>query len=88
MTKDEHVAYWLAESDKDLVVMHSLFANGHYTWALFVGHLALEKSLKALFAARIDIQVPPCASSSENCPGLRHSVDQRAGGFPVGGHGL
>ncbi|WP_028324870.1 HEPN domain-containing protein [Desulfatirhabdium butyrativorans] len=58
MTKDEHIAYWLAESDKDLVVMHSMFANGHYTWALFVGHLALEKSLKALFAARIDIQVP------------------------------
>lgn len=31
MTKDEHIAYWLAESDKDLAVMESLFANGHYT---------------------------------------------------------
>lgn len=58
MTKDEHVAYWLTESDKDLSVMQSLFANGHYTWSLFVGHLSLEKALKALFAKRIDIQVP------------------------------
>ncbi len=58
MTRDEHVAYWLAESDKDLAVMLSLFANGHYTWALFVGHLALEKVLKALYAKQVDVEVP------------------------------
>jgi len=57
MTRDEHVAYWLAESDKDLTVMESLFVNGHYTWALFVGHLALEKVLKALYAKQVDVQV-------------------------------
>jgi len=58
MTRDEHIAYWLTESDKDLAVMESLFANGHYTWALFVGHLALEKVLKALYVKQIEIEVP------------------------------
>jgi HEPN domain-containing protein len=58
MTRDEHVAYWLVESDKDLTVMESLFTSGHYTWALFVGHLALEKVLKALYVKQVDINVP------------------------------
>ena len=38
--------------------MQSLFGSGHYTWALFVGHLALEKALKGLYVQRIDLQVP------------------------------
>ncbi|MFH7320147.1 HEPN domain-containing protein [Desulfurivibrio sp. D14AmB] len=58
MTKDEHVAYWLTETAKDIAVMESLFASGHYTWALFVGHLTLEKVLKAVYARRVDVQVP------------------------------
>lgn len=58
MTRDEHIAYWLSESDKDLAAMESLFESGHYTWALFVGHLALEKVLKALYAKQVEVQVP------------------------------
>lgn len=58
MTRDEHIAYWLTESDKDMAVMESLFAGDHYTWALFVGHLALEKILKALYVKQVEIQVP------------------------------
>ncbi|RJX30595.1 MAG: HEPN domain-containing protein [Desulfurivibrio sp.] len=58
MTRDEHIAYWLVESDKDLSVMESLFASGHYTWSLFVGHLALEKVLKALYVKQVEVQVP------------------------------
>jgi len=58
MNRDEHIAYWLSESDKDLAVMQSLFDNGYFTWSLFVGHLTLEKILKALYAKRVDIQVP------------------------------
>jgi HEPN domain-containing protein len=58
MIKDEYIAYWLAESDKDLAVMESLFASGHYTWALFVGHLALEKVLKAMYVKQVEVQVP------------------------------
>jgi len=41
-----HFKYWLEESEKDLPVAESLLENGHYTWSLFVGHLALEKMFK------------------------------------------
>ncbi|MFH0726973.1 MAG: HEPN domain-containing protein [Pseudomonadota bacterium] len=58
MTRDEHIVYWVEEADKDASVMQSLFENGHYTWALFVGHLVLEKLLKALYVKKVDIQVP------------------------------
>jgi HEPN domain-containing protein len=58
MDRDEHIAYWLAESDKDLAVMESMMNSGHYTWALFIGHLVLEKILKALYVKTVDIQPP------------------------------
>jgi HEPN domain-containing protein len=58
MTKDEQIAYWVEESDRDKAVMHSLLESRHYTWALFVGHLVLEKLLKALYVKNADLQVP------------------------------
>jgi HEPN domain-containing protein len=58
MTRDEQIAYWIEESDRDTAVMRSLFENRHYTWALFVGHLVLEKLLKALYVKNIGLQVP------------------------------
>ena len=38
--------------------MGSLFKNGHYVWALFLGHLILEKILKALYVKRVDTNIP------------------------------
>lgn len=58
MTKDEQITYWVEESDRDALVMQSLFENGHHTWALFVGHLVLEKLMKALYVKKVDTQVP------------------------------
>lgn len=58
MDRDRYVTYWLKESEKDVSAMRSLFENGHRTWALFVGHLVLEKLLKALYVKNVDIQVP------------------------------
>lgn len=39
----------LTQSDNDLPVAESLLEKGHYTWCLFVGHLVLEKILKAIY---------------------------------------
>lgn len=58
MNRDKYVAYWFEESEKDALVMRSLLKNGHYTWALFVGHLVLEKLLKALYVKAVSIQPP------------------------------
>ena len=46
---ETHVEYWLAQSDNDLPVAESMLADGHYTWSLFIGHLVLEKILKAIY---------------------------------------
>ena len=46
---EKHVEYWLAQSDNDLPVAESMLEKGHYTWSLFIGHLVLEKILKAIY---------------------------------------
>ena len=58
MTKDEIVAYWLNSADIDSKAMENLFSNGHYTWSLFVGHLVLEKLLKAYYVKSVGTEIP------------------------------
>ncbi|MFA7418580.1 MAG: HEPN domain-containing protein [Melioribacteraceae bacterium] len=59
MTKQEHIEYWLRSAEHDLETAESLLSNGKYDWALFLGHLVLEKSLKALFVFYNDNKIPP-----------------------------
>jgi HEPN domain-containing protein len=49
MNKIEHVKYWIDSSRYDLQSMDKNFQSGTYDWALFIGHLSLEKILKALW---------------------------------------
>ena len=42
--------YWIESSNNDYETMNLLFSGGKYTWSLFVGHLVIEKLLKALYA--------------------------------------
>lgn len=58
MTKDEIIQYWVKSSDQDYPVMESLFSSGHYGWSLFLGHLVLEKLLKACYVMNVDIASP------------------------------
>ncbi|MCI5141247.1 MAG: HEPN domain-containing protein [Candidatus Electrothrix sp. ATG1] len=59
MTKEEHIKYWLESARHDLETAESMFQSGKYDWCLFIGHLVLEKTLKALFVARNDNNMPP-----------------------------
>lgn len=59
MTKDEHIDYWLKSADRDLSVAESLFQAKKHDWCLFVGHLVLEKTLKAIFVDNNENKVPP-----------------------------
>lgn len=45
--KDKTVSYWLGGAKYDLGVAGALFKVRKYPYALFMGHLALEKLLKA-----------------------------------------
>jgi len=53
MEKSEIISYWIQSSDTDYQAMVHLFEKGHYTWSLFVGHLVIEKLLKAVYAKKI-----------------------------------
>jgi HEPN domain-containing protein len=42
------VSYWVEGAEYDLGVANAMFKARKYPYALFMGHLALEKLLKAL----------------------------------------
>lgn len=44
---DKIVQHWIDASEKDFQTMQNLLKSGDYSWAMFLGHLVLEKLLKA-----------------------------------------
>ncbi|CAN2040177.1 DNA-binding protein [Candidatus Magnetomoraceae bacterium gMMP-15] len=50
--------HWIETSDDDLKTMNTLFQSKSYNWALFVGHISVEKILKALYV-KIHKKHPP-----------------------------
>ena len=50
--QEEFIAYWINSSDRDYQTMIHLFEKQDYTWALFIGHLVIEKLLKALYITK------------------------------------
>ena len=58
MDEKQIVEYWRDEADESLTVMNHLFEKRDYSYALFFGHLAVEKILKALFVKNTGMDVP------------------------------
>ncbi len=58
MNKQDIIQYWLDTSDKDYSTVENLFNSGEYHWGLFIGHLVLEKLLKALYVQQVDSNPP------------------------------
>ena len=52
MDKEDIISFWIESSDKDYRTMLHLFESGDYMWSLFVGHLVIEKLLKAFFISK------------------------------------
>ncbi len=46
------IEYWIRSAEYDLDVANSLFENKKYHYALFFGHLAIEKILKGIFVKK------------------------------------
>ncbi len=59
MKIDEHIKYWLNSADHDLDTAESLFKAGKFDWCLFLGHLVLEKALKAFYVKDNENRMPP-----------------------------
>lgn len=58
MNKLEKVNYWIKSAENDWAVAGHLFEKEDYPYALFFGHLTIEKLLKAMFVQKFD-EPPP-----------------------------
>jgi HEPN domain-containing protein len=59
MDKNDHINYWLDTAAHDLNVADTLFDNERYDYCLFLGHLCLEKILKAFWVRDNISNFPP-----------------------------
>jgi HEPN domain-containing protein len=58
MTKQELIQFWLDSSDDNYKSMLNMFKAGEYMWSLFIGHLVIEKLLKAYYVKKAEQEVP------------------------------
>ena len=56
--KKKTIAYWMSSSRYDVSVANALMKSRKYPYALFMGHLSLEKLLKALVVKMTDEHAP------------------------------
>ncbi len=52
------IEHWIDSSDDDQRTMNAMYDAKSYNWALFVGHISLEKLLKGLFVSINQINPP------------------------------
>ena len=71
-------SYWRTEADESLQVAEHLIETGDYSYALFFGHLAIEKILKAVYATKLRQHAPPIHNLIRlaKAAGLEPSEDQ------------
>ena len=55
---DKVIQHWINTSDNDFDAMLALYHSKIYHWALFIGHISLEKLLKAYFVKKKQIHAP------------------------------
>ncbi|MFA4851867.1 MAG: HEPN domain-containing protein [Bacteroidales bacterium] len=49
---DEIILHWRESSEQNYATMQNLFKTKDYSWSLFLGHLVIEKLLKALYVKK------------------------------------
>jgi len=56
--KEKLVNHWIIGSDDDFDTMIAMYLSKRYSWTLFIGHLMIEKLLKAYFV-KVKSDFPP-----------------------------
>ena len=49
---DKIVKHWMDTSEEDFQTMQRLFEAKSYSWSLFLGHITIEKLLKAVYVSK------------------------------------
>ena len=55
---DKIVKHWIETSDADFQTMLSLYDSKSYGWSLFLGHISVEKLLKAVYVSKYKKHAP------------------------------
>ncbi len=55
---DKVVNHWIQTSEDDFKTMLNLFDSKSYGWSLFLGHISVEKLLKALYVIKFKKHAP------------------------------
>lgn len=58
MNKKEILEYWVKSADIDYKTMQYLYKGKEYAWSLFIGHIVVEKLLKAYYVQNIEVNTP------------------------------
>jgi len=58
MENEDLVRYWTQTAEDDFISMKRVLGARAYTWTVFIGHLVIEKLLKACCARRWGARVP------------------------------
>ncbi len=58
LNKDKLIEYWITDSDDDYETMIVMFDSKKFSWYLFIGHLMIEKLLKAYYV-KVKSDYPP-----------------------------
>lgn len=77
--KERIINHWIKSSDKDFKTMMDLYKTKNNNWALFIGHIVIEKLLKALFV-KCNNEFPPMIHDLRSLyekAGLNPDNDQR-----------
>ncbi|PIV57929.1 MAG: DNA-binding protein [Bacteroidetes bacterium CG02_land_8_20_14_3_00_31_25] len=58
MDFEKLVKHWIETSDEDFQTMLSLYDSKSYSWSLFLGHISIEKLLKAIYVNKYKKHAP------------------------------
>lgn len=59
MNLNEHIKYWVESANHDMESLNALYLAHKFDWALFIGHLVIEKLLKAHYVRNNESKIPP-----------------------------
>lgn len=52
------VKHWIDSSEEDFQTMLSLYDSKSYGWSMFLGHISVEKLLKAVYVSKFNKHAP------------------------------
>ncbi len=56
--KEKIAQHWISRSDSDFETMNNLMLSKDFNWALFIGHLVIERLLKAIIVKNTGKHAP------------------------------